>query len=130
MSQENVKIVRASIDAWNRGDWDATLKDGAPSFEFDFSRSVGPGRAVYSLDQMRGFFHEFVESWESNRIEADEFIEVETMPLSGDTGQTLVAYSAPPGSAAADSLTLLAGWAASNGDPDPVEADKPHTHPF
>ena len=28
MSQENVEIVRASIDAWNRGDWDATLKDG------------------------------------------------------------------------------------------------------
>ena len=75
MSQENLAIVRASIDAWNRGDWDATLKDGAPSFEFDFSRSVGPGRGVYSLDQMRGFFHEFVESWESNRIEAEEFIE-------------------------------------------------------
>jgi len=51
------------------------LKDGAPSFEFDFSRSVGPGRGVYSLDQMRGFFHEFVESWESLRIEVDEFIE-------------------------------------------------------
>jgi len=75
MSQENVEIVRAAVDAWNRGDWDAALKDGAPSFEFDFSRSVGPRRGVYSLDQMRGFFHEFVESWESNRIEADEFIE-------------------------------------------------------
>jgi ketosteroid isomerase-like protein len=75
MSQEDVEMVRASIDAWNRGNWDATLKDGAPSFEFDFSRSVGPGRAVYSLDQMRGFFHELDESWESLRIEVDEFIE-------------------------------------------------------
>jgi ketosteroid isomerase-like protein len=75
MSQENVEIVRAAFQAWNRGDWDATLKDAAPSFEFDFSRSVGPGRAVYSLDQMRGYFHEFGESWESLRLEADEFIE-------------------------------------------------------
>jgi ketosteroid isomerase-like protein len=75
MSQENVDMVRASVDAWNRGDWDAALKDGAPTFEYDFSRSVGPGRAVYSLDQMRGWFKEFDESWESSRIEVDEFIE-------------------------------------------------------
>ena len=75
MSQENVEIVRASIDAWNRGDWDAALKDAAPSFEFDFSRSVGPGRAVYSLDQMRRYFDEFVQAWESLRLEVDEFIE-------------------------------------------------------
>src|SRR5688572_29792823 len=75
MSQENVEIVRTAVDAWNRGDWDAALKDGAPTFEYDFSRSVGPGRAVYSLDQMRGWFNEFDESWESVRIEVDEFIE-------------------------------------------------------
>ena len=75
MSQENVEIVRAAVDAWNRGDWDATLKDGAPSFEFDFSRSVGPGRGVYSLDQMRGYFREFVEAWESLRLQVDEIIE-------------------------------------------------------
>ena len=75
MSQENVEIVRASIDAWNRGDWDAALKDAAPGFEFDFSRSVGPGRAVYSLDQMRRYFDEFVEPWEALRLEVDEFIE-------------------------------------------------------
>ena len=75
MSQENVEVVRASIDGYNRGDWNALIKDAAASFEFDFSRSVGPGRGVYSLDQLRGFFHEFVESWESVRIEVDEFIE-------------------------------------------------------
>ena len=76
MSQQNVEIVRASIDAWNRGDWDATLKDAAPSFEFDFSRSVGPGRGVYSLEQMREYFREFTEAWESLRLEPEEFIEV------------------------------------------------------
>jgi MmyB-like transcription regulator ligand binding domain/Helix-turn-helix domain len=47
---------------------------------------------------------------------------VETMPLSGDTGQTLVAYSAEPGTAAEDSLKLLANWAAPGDDKDAVEA--------
>jgi ketosteroid isomerase-like protein len=75
MSQANVEIVRAAVDAWNRGDWDATLKDAAPSFEFDFSRSVGPGSGVYSLDQMREYFHEVTEAWESLRLEPHEFIE-------------------------------------------------------
>ena len=76
MSRENVEIVRAAVDAWNRGDWDATLKDGAPSFEFDFSRSVGPTQGVYGLGQMRDFWDELVEIWESVRLEPDEFIEV------------------------------------------------------
>lgn len=40
----------------------------------------------------------------------------EAMPLSGDTGQTLVAYSAEPGSPADDSLRLLASWAAPADD--------------
>ena len=75
MSQESVEIVRAAIDAWNRGDWDAALKDAAPSFEFDFSQAIGPGRGVYGLEQMGAYFRQFTEAWESLRLEADEFIE-------------------------------------------------------
>jgi ketosteroid isomerase-like protein len=75
MSQENVEIVRAAIDAWNRRDWGGTLKDAAPSFEFDFSRSMGPGRGVYSLDQMGQYFRELTEAWEYLRLEPDEIIE-------------------------------------------------------
>jgi ketosteroid isomerase-like protein len=75
MSQENVDLVRAAIDAWNRGDRDGTLKDAAPSFEFDFSRSMGPGRGVYSLDQMGQYFRELTEAWEDLRLEPGEFIE-------------------------------------------------------
>ena len=93
MSQENVEIVRASMDGYDRGDWDALIRDAAARFEFDFSRSVGPGRGVYSLDQMRGWINEFDESWESVRIEVDEFIEAgeyvvtpNTMYLQGRDG--------------------------------------------
>jgi hypothetical protein len=45
---------------------------------------------------------------------------VETMPLSGDPDQVLVAYSAAPGSPAEDGLRLLASWAAA--DQSTVEA--------
>ena len=75
MSQENVETIRAAMDAWNRGDYDAALKDAAPDFEFDSSRAVGPLHGVFRLDQMRRVWDEFRESWESVRIELDEFIE-------------------------------------------------------
>jgi ketosteroid isomerase-like protein len=75
MSRENVEIVRAAIEAFNRGDMGGVLKDAAASFEYDFSRSVGPQRGVYSLAQMDGFLYEFAEVWESIRFEAAEFIE-------------------------------------------------------
>ncbi len=75
MSQENVEIVRAAIDAYNRGDWDAALKDAPPDFEFDLSRAVGPQHGVWGRDQMQRFWAEFAENWESSRIEPHEFIE-------------------------------------------------------
>ena len=40
MSQENVEIVRAILDALNEGDPDSALKYTAPGFEYDFSRSI------------------------------------------------------------------------------------------
>ena len=75
MSRENVEIVQAALDAWNRGDWVATLKDAAPGFEFDLSRAVGPQHGVFNLDQMPAFWDEFTETWESVRYEIEEFIE-------------------------------------------------------
>ena len=41
MSQENVEVIRAALDAFNRGDFDAMLKYAAPDFELDWSRAVG-----------------------------------------------------------------------------------------
>jgi ketosteroid isomerase-like protein len=76
MSHENVEVVKAAIDAGNRGDWDAVIQAAAPSFELDMSRSRSfRGAAVYSLHQLRGFLVEFAESWESVRVEPHEFIE-------------------------------------------------------
>jgi ketosteroid isomerase-like protein len=75
MSQENMEIVKAWYDAYNREDWDAFYKDVAPGFEVDLSRAVGPWRGVFGLDQVRRLVGEFSETWESARLEPHEFIE-------------------------------------------------------
>ena len=75
MSQENVEIVKAAYDAYNREDWDALAKDAAPGFEMDLSRAVGPWRGVFGLDQAREFVVELAASWESTWLEPHEFIE-------------------------------------------------------
>jgi ketosteroid isomerase-like protein len=76
MSDENVEIVRAAIDAYNRGDRDAALKDATPDFEMDLSRALGPQHGVYGLEQLQGFWREFDEGWESIQIDPQEFIEI------------------------------------------------------
>src|SRR4051812_10066640 len=76
MSRENVEIVRAALDALNRENIDAALKDAAPDFVFDFSRSLGTEAGIYKLGHMRTFWGQWVaEMWESSRLEAEEFIE-------------------------------------------------------
>ena len=75
MSQENLEIVRAAIDAYNQGDWESALKDAGPGFECDLSHALGPQNDVYGREQMQRFWAEFAEGWESVRIEPHEFIE-------------------------------------------------------
>jgi ketosteroid isomerase-like protein len=76
MAQENVEIVKAAFDAYSRSDWDALLKDLAPDFEFDLSRSIAPQRGVYGREQLRKILGEFGEGFESMWTESHEFIEV------------------------------------------------------
>src|SRR5205809_6470582 len=68
MSQENVEIVKANIDAYNREDWNALAKDAAPGFEMDFSRAIGPWRGVFGLDQSLRVLGGMREIWESARL--------------------------------------------------------------
>ena len=86
MSQENVEIARRAIDAFNRRDWDAALKDLAQDFVLDFSRVDGPLQGVFGRDQVRSFWDEFVGAWESVRIEANEFIQAREQVLVPVTG--------------------------------------------
>jgi ketosteroid isomerase-like protein len=76
VSQETVEIVKAAIDAVNRGDLEGVYKDADPVFEFDLSRAVGPIQGVFKLDQTRDLLEEFFGMWEAVRWEIDELREV------------------------------------------------------
>src|SRR6476469_10547264 len=75
MSQENVEIARRVFDALNCGDLSAAMKDIAPDFTFDFSRSKSFERGVYGREELPGLQENLDGVWESVRWEATEFIE-------------------------------------------------------
>jgi ketosteroid isomerase-like protein len=77
MSQENVEIVRAAIDALDRGDLAVALRDVTRDFEFDFSRSIGTRPGVYALNGAQSFWEDFTGAWESVHLAADEFIDAD-----------------------------------------------------
>jgi ketosteroid isomerase-like protein len=75
MSQENVEVVRAGLEAWNQRDWEAVLEHMDPDFELDFSRAVGPLVGVFKRDQIRAFWDEIFGMWEAVRFEVDEIVD-------------------------------------------------------
>jgi transcriptional regulator with XRE-family HTH domain len=54
-------------------------------------------------------------------VVGDLALPFEAMPLPADPGLTLTAFSAEPGTAAHDGLTLLASWAATSDQTEPAE---------
>ncbi len=78
MSQENVEVARALIEALNRGDWDAAVFGELDVFELDLSRAIGPDAGVYKgIAQVRRWWDRLTESWEAVSFEPNEFIPVD-----------------------------------------------------
>lgn len=75
MSQENAEILRAAIDAHNRGDIDAAFKDAAPDFEYDGTRGVGIDGGVFNLEEFKSLLCTFTDTWDSYAIGAEELID-------------------------------------------------------
>jgi ketosteroid isomerase-like protein len=77
MSQTSSEIVRAAIDAANRGDFDAAFKDAAPSFEWDNSRAIGAdNRGVFSLEGAKEYLTAGRELFESVWTELNDVIPI------------------------------------------------------
>ena len=76
MSQENenVEIARNVIEALNRGDVDAALRNAAPDFVLDQTRAFGLDRGSFDLDQVRRLWRDLEDHWESVQLGFDEFI--------------------------------------------------------
>jgi ketosteroid isomerase-like protein len=77
MSQENVEIVRAANDAWNRGNIDAMFALLAPEFEWHTAGEFPGLDPVYrGPEGWRKFDHDFREAWDSLQVLIDEFHQV------------------------------------------------------
>jgi ketosteroid isomerase-like protein len=73
---ENVEIVRAALEAYNRRDLNGLFTDAAPDLEVDLSRAAGPQKGMYKGHaEIRGVLEDFFETWESFRLEPHDFIE-------------------------------------------------------
>jgi ketosteroid isomerase-like protein len=76
MSQENVEIVRAALDAWSRNDWDAAFARVAADLELDLSRDLGEWRGVHNTPaELKRRWEEYAEAWESIQIEVGDVID-------------------------------------------------------
>ena len=77
MSEENVALVRATVDAVNRGDLEWLVEQVDDEFVFDWSRSMGPLSGIYrGRDAFREFLRDQWDSFETFEIKPHEFIEV------------------------------------------------------
>jgi len=76
MSQENVEIVRRSLDAYCRHDVDTLRMLNHPELELDWSASRGSLAGVYrGFDEALRFYVEYYEVFEATVVEPDRFVE-------------------------------------------------------
>lgn len=76
MTDDRVAILRRTVEAFNRGDWDGFLEPTADGFEFDLTRAAGPEHGVFDTGEARALLERFADNWESLTIEAGEIREV------------------------------------------------------
>jgi ketosteroid isomerase-like protein len=82
MAQENVELVRRTIDFFNRREIDRALNATDPNLEMDWSNSIGPLRGVYrGRKEVLEFWQAFLEAWDEVRWDPQEFIEVDEARL-------------------------------------------------
>jgi ketosteroid isomerase-like protein len=75
VSPENVEVVRRVIEAVNRRDLDAALRDTPPDATIDMSHARGPDAGIYTgHDAIRRFWTYMTEPFDQQTIVPDEFI--------------------------------------------------------
>ena len=88
MSQENVEIVRAANDAFNRRDLTATLAFWSSDGEMDWSRANGPFRGVYrGHHELEAFRNEFWSTFEVVEVELHDFRQTGPYVLASNTAR-------------------------------------------
>lgn len=76
MSEENVEIVRRSVEAWNAGDIDGAVAHMHGEIEFFPLRSLLEGKGYHGPEEVRQYLSESLpEEWDFVRVEAEEWHE-------------------------------------------------------
>jgi ketosteroid isomerase-like protein len=76
MSDENVEIVKRSIEVYNRRDLEALRGVNHPNVELDWSASLGLEARVYQgREQVLRFYENYFEAFEEIDIQPERFIE-------------------------------------------------------
>jgi ketosteroid isomerase-like protein len=75
MSQENVEIVRRSLEIWSSGDIEGLIETMHSEVRFDLSERVFNPGVYEGHDGFRRFLQAIDEVWEDFRIEPLEFID-------------------------------------------------------
>jgi ketosteroid isomerase-like protein len=71
MSRENVDVIRAVIEAINRGDGEGAIQRMDPGIRFDHRLGALQGNVV-GHDSVRALFADFVEHFDSTRIYCED----------------------------------------------------------
>ena len=80
MSQENVEIVRAAIDAVARQDVARLIELADPEVEWhSFLAQLGEGGVYHGHDGLRRYVEDLNEAWEFLRTDVDDFLAVGTV---------------------------------------------------
>ncbi len=72
MSEENLEIALAAVDAWNRGDREAWMALWDEEAEFYPLRAQLEGECYRGHNGLERFLGEMAEDWEDVRFEIDE----------------------------------------------------------
>jgi ketosteroid isomerase-like protein len=75
MSSSHVDRVRAGTGAFNRGEYDGALDMLAADFTWDTTKAVPDGRTYCGREEIKAYWLDVADRWDSLRIEADEWID-------------------------------------------------------
>jgi ketosteroid isomerase-like protein len=85
MSQENVELVRAALEAWNRGGLDGLAEFWHPDINWRAAEgALDDVGLMEGPDALRDYYRQWEETFEKVRMEVEELID------AGDQGVALV----------------------------------------
>lgn len=75
MSQENLEIVRRSVDAFLRGDFDGAMHVFHPDIAFDITHTMPDGEVYVGHEGFLTGLRRWLGAWDDYALEVDEYVD-------------------------------------------------------